>query len=199
MEKVAVFDADGVVVLNQPRFSVALAQKQNIPEEKVLEFINGPMIDCVLGKRDLKEALIPYLSEWKWQGSVESLLDFWFKGEAKLNQDLISLIKTAKAKGISCYLATNQERYRTKFFADELGFLHLFDHMFVSSEIGAKKPQEKFYRYLIDSITYLDAIDSPGQIYFWDDRPGYVKGAANLGISASLYKSIDQVKSALDL
>lgn len=199
IKKIAVFDCDGVVVLNKPRFSQRLAQKQHIPESAVLEFFNGPMIECILGQADLKEVIQPYLSKWHWSGSVDSLLNDWFESESTLNQDLIKLIKQAPAQNIPCYLATNQEKYRTQYLADNLGLLHLFAHLFVSSEIGAKKPQAKFYQYVIDSLEYLENISSPAQIYFWDDRPNYIEAARKQRINAHLYTSVGQVKQMLGL
>ena len=71
--KAVVFDADGMVVKGD-RPSLRLARDYHVPMKKLNLFFDNEFKDCVLGKRDLKEAVAPYLPKWGWEGSVE---DSW--------------------------------------------------------------------------------------------------------------------------
>ena len=72
MIKVVIFDADGVLI-NQERFSDAFARDYNISDDKIMPFFTGPFQECMTGKADLKEAILPYLNVWGWTKGVDSL------------------------------------------------------------------------------------------------------------------------------
>src|SRR5947199_55891 len=69
--KTFVFDADGVICVGES-FSVALERKHEIPRERLASFFTEAFPGCVLGRRDLKEAIAPYAAEWGWRKSVEA-------------------------------------------------------------------------------------------------------------------------------
>jgi len=78
----------------------------------------------------LIELVTPWFSKWKWDGTVEEFLQFWFKAEHNVDEKIISIIQQLRKKGIRCYLATNQEKYRTQYMKDKMRFEELFDHVF---------------------------------------------------------------------
>jgi putative hydrolase of the HAD superfamily len=79
MIKVIIFDADGVLINTERRFSILLAEKYGIPLEKTLPFFNGPFQDCLIGKANLKETILPFLNTWGWKKGIDALLDIWFQ------------------------------------------------------------------------------------------------------------------------
>ena len=90
--KVILFDADGVIINKPKLFSDLFSEKYNIPLQKIERFFIKDWPDCLIGKADTKERLKPYLKEWGWQGSVEELLELWFKSEAYTDQRLVNSI-----------------------------------------------------------------------------------------------------------
>ena len=70
MKKLVILDADGVLI-NGERFSAVMARELNTNEEREKEFFMGPFQDCLVGKADLRESLLPYLKDFGWDGTVD--------------------------------------------------------------------------------------------------------------------------------
>ena len=186
MIRTILFDADGVLVTTGRKFSDHLAQDLNISLEMTAPFYNGPFKECLIGKADLKEEITPFLKGWGWDGSVDEFLSLWFKVEHQLDRPLLNYIQTLREKGIRCYVATNQEKYRSEYMKEYMGFGPLFDGVFASNEIGVCKPSAEFYTYILDNVgTNAD------EVLFWDDTERNVIAAKEIGIDAELYVSYD--------
>jgi putative hydrolase of the HAD superfamily len=142
--KVLVFDADGVLCVGSD-FGRALELEHGIPRERLAAFFRGPFRDCIEGRRDLKEALIPFLPEWGWSLSVDQLLSFWFERENVICPKALACVRKLRRQGHRCVLGTNQEKYRTDYLRREMGFGDDFDHVFSSCEVGAAKPSRGFF------------------------------------------------------
>jgi HAD superfamily hydrolase (TIGR01509 family) len=189
--KAIIFDADGVVIDSHKIFSVQYQEKYNISYDKMLAFFDTVFQDCLVGRADLKEAIRPFLKDWKWNKSIDKLLEFWFRAEDKPNFKLIDFIKKLREKGIKCYLMTNQEKYRTEYMKKEMNFDNIFDQIFSSAYIGYKKPDIKFYESVYNEINREFKVDK-NQILFFDDGEKEVRGAVNFGIEAYLYEDFDK-------
>ena len=116
MIKIFLFDADGVVIIPSERFSDRFSREFNVDyEEKIPPFFENDFEPCLTGRADLKEIIKPYLKRWGWKKSVDELLEYWFENENHIDERVIEVIKKLRAIGIKCYLATNQEKYRTQY------------------------------------------------------------------------------------
>ncbi len=190
--KAILFDADGVLIHSE-LFSIQYQKKFNVSNDEMLPFFTGEFQDCLVGKANLIELVKPWLSKWKWEGSVEEFLEFWFQAEHNVDEDVVKTIKELKKKGIKCYLATNQERYRTEYMKDKMGFNELFDEVFSSAYIGHKKPHREFFEFI------LKEIDLPAdEIMFFDDEQGHIDAAKELGIDAHVYEDINKLRSIVE-
>jgi len=121
MIKVVLFDVDGVIV-NAEMWSKQLANDYGINPSIIDTFFKKEFQNCLIGKADLKVSISPYLKKWGWDKSVDDLLEYWFKSEHKIFEPLIIYIQNLRTKGIKCYLATNQEKYRTEYMLDQMKF-----------------------------------------------------------------------------
>lgn len=139
MIKLIIFDADGVLVHGERKFSKTLAEKHGISIETTLPFFTGPFQECLVGNSDLKEIILPYLDKWGWDKGVETLLEYWFSLESKTDKELIAYIKELRQKGIKCFLATNNEKHRFQYMMDKMGLLNVFDKAYSSAYLGHKK------------------------------------------------------------
>lgn len=182
MIKTLLFDVDGVLAIGEP-WHKDLAPTYGITREMTAPFFKGPFQACLVGKADLKEELAAYLPRWGWSQSVEAFLDYWFCRYA-LDTQLLSTIQQMRARGIKCYLATQQERYRTAYILHEMGFAELFDGMFSSAHIGYMKSEPRFFTSVLDALTGCQAED----VLFWDDTPANVVTAQRVGIQAEVYR-----------
>ena len=98
-----------------------------------------------------------------WVGSVDELLEYWFAGEIKLDEQALHPIGLLKKSGVVCIAATNQEKYRTEYLKKMVGIDHYFDHFFSSAQIGYKKPYPEFFEFIRNPI-HSDF----GAMVYWD-------------------------------
>ena len=145
-----------------------------------------------MGEADLKELLKERASKWGWKKSIDELLDYWFKAEHKIDQELLKIVKQLKQQKIVCAVVTNQEKYRAEYIINKMGFGGLFDFVFPSSSVGFKKPQPEFFQHVLSKVDC-----NGGEVVYFDDSPGFLEGARSLGIHAYLYKNPQQLKQVL--
>lgn len=192
MIKVVLFDADNVII-NGKRFADVLKNDLGIGEEKTLPFFKGKFIECILGKADLKKELEPHLKEWGWNKSTDDFLDYWFKSEHAINEALLEYIQSLRSKEIRCFLATNQEKYRTEYMLEKMGFSNSFDKVYASAHLGYKKPDLEFFSKLIGELKNV----KKEEVLFWDDLSANVDAAKAFGINAEIYKDFEEFKEKM--
>lgn len=182
MLKVLLFDVDGVLVNGEP-FSQQLARDYGITLEMTTPFFKGPFFECLVGRADLKQEIADYLPQWGWQRSVDEFLAGWFSSETCIDEALLASIQRLRQQGLPCYLATNQERYRTAYILNEMGFVSKFEGIFSSAHIGYMKHEPAFFASVLAAFPGVQA----QEILFWDDSPGNVATARAAGMQAELY------------
>ncbi len=178
--KTLLIDADGLVLTRPKLFSETYSEEYEIPLKMIAEFFEKDFRICQTGKADLKEQLKPYLIKWKWQGTVEDFLDYWFSSDVIPNQKILEIIDLLRKKGHKCYLVADQEKYRARYIENILK--KHFDGMFFSCDLGYKKSEQEFFETILEKIK-----TKPENIEFWDDEIENTQVAVNLGIKSKLY------------
>jgi FMN phosphatase YigB (HAD superfamily) len=194
--KVVLFDADGVLTLPEEVFTVMYSKSHGLNPEPFEQFFRESWPAIVTGKKDLKESIAENPELWQWNGSAEELMEYWFKTEDVRNEELLALIREIKEVGVSCYLVTDQERYRGEYMQNVM-FKDLFDGYFVSSELGVTKTDPKFFELIIERLKQTNPELEPGDIIFYDDSQSKVDTACSVGINGQLYENVEQVKNLL--
>jgi len=192
MFKVILFDADGMII-SSPRFSEQLEKQYGIPWSHMEPFFKGPFQACKIGNADLKEELAKVMQDWGWQGSVDELVDFWFRG-ATLNQEMIELIHTLRANGVRCSLTTNQERHRGDFLNVELGLKTIFDDIFTSADIGHTKNESIFFEHVYQKLQTIHPSLKKTDVLFSDDHEENILTAKTFGFETHLYQNLPMFK-----
>lgn len=178
--KAVIFDADGVV--NDGK--LLSLEKFGIPSERLQSFFREAFPNCLINKSDLKEAIVPYLSEWQWTGSVDELLNYWFESGNEINEVVWNMAESLKEQGVRIYVGTNQEKYRTQFMCEHMGYDALFDEVYSSADLGVVKPMDEFFLRMKQGI----GVDDASAILFWDDMEKNVEAAKRLGFTAHVFK-----------
>lgn len=190
------FDADGVLTLPEEVFTVLYSKSHGLDPEPFEQFFRESWPAIVTGKKDLKESIAEKPELWQWSGNVDDLLEYWFKTENVRNDELLTVIKGLKEQGLSCYLATDQERYRGDYMRRVM-FKDLFEDYFISSELGVTKTNPKFFELIIERLQLVNPELKASDIIFFDDSQSKVDTACSVGINGQLYKSVEQVKHFL--
>ncbi len=197
MTKCVLFDADGVLTLPEEVFSVVYARSHALDPEPFEVFFKNEWQPIVTGKSDLKEHIAAHPELWQWDGSTDELLDYWFKTEDVRNEELLKLIGELGSKGIPCYLATDQEKYRADYMKNEM-FKGLFSGYFVSAELGTTKTDPRFFELVLQGLREQHPELQPSEVIFFDDSHSKVDTAKSVGIDARLFETNDQVRDLLD-
>lgn len=183
--KALLLDADGVVITAQ-RFDEKYHRDFGVDPAVFNDFFKKEFNHCIIGEKDLLETVTPWLDSWQWRGSAREFLNYWFDAESRVDERVITRVNALKTKGVICCLATNQEKYRTAYLRDKMGFGELFDMVYSSCELGSKKPQDLFFEKINDDMRDRFGI-SPNEVLFFDDTPSHVEAARRHGIDSRLY------------
>ena len=72
--RAVVFDVDGVLVNPPYRFAKYLEQTHGLTMQHTREFFVGRFLECILGRADLKIEIVPFMSAWGINQSVEAFM-----------------------------------------------------------------------------------------------------------------------------
>ncbi len=191
MEKIYLFDTDGVLVHSE-MWSVEYSRRMWLSPNTMKPFFSGIFQECIIGKADLQEVIVPYLKEWKWKWNPDKYLHAWFDFENKPDKLLIEKIQKLRKNWAKCYVATNQENYRLAYLRKNMAFETFFDGVFCSAEIGYKKPQKEFYTHIVSTLDV-----EPDNIVYFDDDEKNILSSKELGIKWIIYQNISDYTSFL--
>ncbi|MBI3420768.1 MAG: HAD family hydrolase [Candidatus Sungbacteria bacterium] len=191
MIKVILFDADGVVIKPHKYFSERFAKEFAVDPEKIAHFFKEIFPRCLLGQTDLKQEIAKLLPEWRWNGTAEELLEYWFSGERETDEDVLQYIDDARSQGVKCYLVSDQEQYRAEYILNTMRLAERFDGAFFSYSVGFRKSDKEFFEYVLDRIGDI----RPMEILYVDDDEKNIMVAESVGICARLYTSFRDFKN----
>jgi len=169
------FDVDGVL-LKSWEWSKVLKNNYGISPSISLEFYKGPFLDCLIGKKDLFKELKPFLNSWNINLSTEDFVKEWFEADSKINDSVIELLNNFCKVFDNISIATNQEKYRTDYIWNDIGFSKYFKSIYSSVNIGYTKPDIKYFEYIQNDLKIL-----PEKILFIDDSLPNIESANKLG------------------
>lgn len=193
MIKAILFDADGVLLKAQRYFADVAAEKYNLPLEKITPFFQGPFQKCQTGEADIKEILPPYLSAFQWPKSLDEYLTEWFQNGTQIDEPVLRYVEDLRSKGIKCYLATDQEKYRAEYIKNDLGLLAKLDGLFFSCDLKSTKSDAKFFNQIIERLGI-----EPNYIIYFDDDMENVEVAQSVGINAHFFENVDQAGKVIE-
>lgn len=186
--KILLVDADGVVLKKSGFFSEKISKENNVPMEIMSPFYTNEFRQAQRGKADLKAELIKYLPQWNWDKSVDEFVGYWFTTDAHPDERVFTYIERLRHAGIKVYLASDQERYRAEYMSESLDFNNRLDGCFFSYKLGCKKSEPAFFEQVLRELG-----TNPADVTFLDDDQTNVDVAAEFGIDARHYKSIDDL------
>ncbi len=185
-----IFDADGVLIGGKDKSGKYLWQKNietdlGLSADQVCQIYSGDWSLVLKGLVDSRQHFKNMFAKLNIGVSVDEFVEYWLKNDSAINTEILPVIKSIK--GAKLYIGTNQDRRRTTILQEK--FEPYFDKIFSSYQIGAIKPEPKFFRY-IESILNIQSFD----IAFIDDSKSHVEAATKLGWICHHYQSIEELK-----
>lgn len=195
MIKVILFDCDGPIIKREKYFSQRLKDLgKPLNKELVKVFFKHEFLDIEKGKGDLKQSLGNKIESWGFTGSVKELMDFWFEGEAEIDQQMKNYIIKLRQKGVKCYLATNNEKYRTEYLANMVGLKNFLDGIFSSCYLGYLKPQIEYWAELHKSLSGIPK----NEILMLDNMQTAVDSARAFGFKGEFYENFEAFEKVME-
>src|SRR5229473_8639094 len=118
--KALMIDVDGVLVNGRPsdgcHWSTDLDADLGLRFDVLRDaFFKRYWDQIVTGRADLRACLATVLTEIDSALTVDQVLTYWFRQDARLNEELLRDLATIRLGGLRAYLATNQEHERTRY------------------------------------------------------------------------------------
>lgn len=181
--KALLLDADGVVLEKGEYFSEVYAREYGVDPASVVDFFKGPFVECQSGHSDLKVELQPYLKKWGWDKDADAFLEYWFNADFTINETGASTVSKFKEKGVSCYLASNNEQYRAAFVEQQLRKSgYPLDGYYFSAFIKKRKEDPAFFEFILRDLDL-----GADEVAFLDNEQKNVDSASSVGIHSYLY------------
>ncbi len=185
MIKACIFDFGGVLVITEddrPRH--AWDERLGLPigsVERVVHY-SDLWIQAQLGR-------ISYEDYWKGvaerlymrQEDIDALRHDYFSGD-RLNYRLVNMIRELREQHFVTAILSNETTELLERL-QKLGLRDLFDHVFISAQLGVMKPDPAAYRLTLQALQV-----QPHEAIFLDDALRNVRAAQQLGLHALLFR-----------
>jgi HAD superfamily hydrolase (TIGR01509 family) len=192
--KAIIFDFDGVLTHSKDSAGNYLWQKNvhtdlGLSTEQMSKIYSGNWFLVMKGKLCVQQHLKQVFSELDISLPIDKFIDYWHANDLRINEDIISLIKSIKNSKI--YIGTNQDKLRATVIWHK--FEQYFDGIFPSCNLGSIKPEVEFFRYIESAIGA-----SSEEVAFIDDSKSHVDAASMLGWKCHYYQNIDLLTEFLN-
>ncbi|MDE4132764.1 HAD-IA family hydrolase [Phaeobacter sp. QD34_3] len=198
MAKCLMLDVDGVLIDGRPtdgqRWDKELEQDLGVPSEALINaFFKSQWAEIVVGRKDLLPALGSVLERIAPQVKPQELVDYWFKMDSRIVDDVLADCRAARCQGIPIYLATNQEHMRVEHLRRTLALSEEVDGILYSAQAGFRKPQAEFFAYAAQATGC-----QPHDLLLVDDTVANVKAARHEGWEAVHWDGSETLSMILD-
>lgn len=148
--KVLMMDVDGVLVSGRPsdgrHLFAELEADLGLSPDRLREAFFTPFWEAIVtGREALTEQLTPVLAEIAPKVSAERLIAYWFENDSRVDQNVLSAVKHYRKRGVSVFLATNQEHMRADYLMQQVGLGAHVDGIIYSAALGHRKPAAEFF------------------------------------------------------
>lgn len=194
MIKTVIFDLGGVLVRTEDRRKrEALAESHGMTYRELSEYVYNRQsaVRATVGEISARE---------HWQSVQEDLgltdqeledfkEEFW--GGDVLDEVLVEFIRGLGLHYTTALLSNAWDDLRG--VMEEVWEIdEIFNHIFISAEIGLAKPDDAIYQHVIREVGH-----QPGEMVFIDDFPENVEAARENGLNAILFRSREQALGEL--
>lgn len=194
MIKTVIFDLGGVLVRTKdPRPREELARKYQLSYQQLSDMIyrSESGIRAMVGEITTEEHWENIHQTIGLQDDSIRAFEKKFWGGDQLDESLIALIAGLREEYTTALLSNAWDNLR-RLLVELWDIDEVFDHIFISAEIGLAKPDPSIYQYVIRTLGH-----SPSEMVFLDDFPENVAAAREAGMNAIHFRSREQALAEL--
>jgi putative hydrolase of the HAD superfamily len=183
-------DVDGVIRSWPPLDGIEAECGMPMGSIASTAFADDLLIPAITGAYDdsrWRRLITDRLSEEYPRQAVARAVELWSGTSGEVDTRVVEWLDEARSRDARVFLATNA----TSRLDDDLrvlGLLDRFDGVVNSSEIGAAKPDARFYR---AAVTIAGT--TPSGCLFIDDQPRNVDAATRLGMAGVHYQGFESL------
>lgn len=197
--KTVIFDVGGVLIRQDAGATDYLMDELNI-DQPTLESIFAHQIP-LLGSGKIDEAEFWRQLQQNYTirrvDASENLLGRSFVERLDPYTDMLEFIKELSSIGYRLVVLSNTIEAHARELKSA-GIYEGFDHLFLSHEIGMRKPDPEIYQHVLTALSV-----SPQATLFIDDDRKNIEVAVSLGMNGVLFtdehKTISEIRTALEL
>lgn len=184
MFKAILFDFGGVIYTHPKEvIPEVIARIYKIPLETAIEEYKQYKLDYYLGKLSTDKLINSLSKAFRSKKTNEEIKKLWlinYSDLAKSNKEILNIIKKLHLN-YKVYLFSNTTEM-SHLHNRETGIYDNFDGLFMSYQMGVKKPDPEIYKKILFSIGF-----KPTECIFIDDDPKNLEPAKQLGITTILF------------
>lgn len=187
--RMVLFDFDGVIRHFSSDFGAQCEQKYGVTQKSIeaVAFAEPLITELTTGGIPRRE----WIRRIGEQIGAPQAATAWGNQFTYADQELLAFADELRAQGLITAVLTNgTDEVRAE--AEELGVLGHFDAFFNSAELGVIKPDPRAFQHVLDELS----LTGP-EVFFTDDSPRKLTGAAELGMAVHHYTSLPGLKEAL--
>jgi len=125
---------------------------------------------------------------------IDTLVAMDIKGFSRMNEDLISWVKTLKEHGFGRIIISNMSEPTYQSLIAQQEWMQHFDAAVISGIIGINKPDRRIFTHALESM-HLDAAET----LFLDDLSHNVEGAQSAGLHALQFSNTHTLSEELTI
>jgi putative hydrolase of the HAD superfamily len=178
--KAVLWDADGVLQQGFPSWPGVFGELIGEQADVFGAAVWADLEQALTGELDMAAHVDTVIEDLGLGDRREAIRGVW--GMIDPLAQTHALVTAVRAAGTPCYLATNQDNLRASYMRRLLGYDALMDGSYYSCEVGAAKPDARYFLHIADHLAV-----APRELVFVDDAAANVEAAAELGIQAVLW------------
>lgn len=192
MLKAAIFDLNGIF-LQSEKLSDRFERDYAVP---VPEFL--PTLSEIMDKVRQPDAgrafdyWEPVFKEWNIHLSEQEFWDYWFKAE-KVSDEMVSLARTLKEKGIKVFILSNNFKERAEYYGHYPWVHDAVDKVYFSWQTGYIKPDTRAWSSILEENRLI-----AGDCIYFDDQEKNLKAAESVGIEAHMFTTEEELKKIIN-
>lgn len=185
MIKVVLFDVGGVLISSTVSATSKALKDLGLTEVQVEDvwkkYINTKLGCGLISEQQFWQAVCTDYG-LRQVTVEENLLGKPYAKTIKPHDEVLAIARSLKQRGLTLAILSDTIEPHAKVMRD-LNIFDGFDKVFLSNEIGCRKPKAKTFRYVIDQLNV-----QPGEVVFIDDREVNTQGAEAIGMHGILFR-----------